>query len=172
MPTSARRYRVALTGARGRNRWYIPAGVRWCGVRDDVDIGPAVQGGVDRRTGAKLMVHTGRCTMVRCAGRCGHRPLQGACNDTNPARNGVNRKAAVHHPARGGDGGLRLCRGLRHLRMALWTNGDFARCGGRDFAPCAARVFRWLRPAGVSPAAAGDRGRCPLDPCDFLKKIE
>ncbi len=47
-------------------------------------------------------------------------------------------------------------RGLRHLRMALWDAG----------------VFRWLRPAGISPAAAGDRGRCPLDPCDFLKKIE
>ena len=25
---------------------------------------------------------------------------------------------------------------------------------------------------GVSPAAAGEQGRCPLDPCDFLKKIE
>ena len=55
--------------------------------------------------------------------------------------------------------------------------GDCAICGWRfgtlgDFAPCAARVFRWLRPAGISPATAGDRGLCPLDPCDFLKKIE
>ena len=47
--------------------------------------------------------------------------------------------------------------------------GDCAICGWRygtmgDFAPYAARVFRWLRPAGISPASAGDRGRCPLDP--------
>ena len=68
-------------------------------------------------------------------------------------RDGVGTAALRHTP-----------RGLRHLRMALWTIGDFA--------PCAARVFRWLRPAGISPAAAGDRGRCPLAPCDFLKKIE
>ena len=25
---------------------------------------------------------------------------------------------------------------------------------------------------GISPSAEGDQGRCPLDPCDFLKKIE
>ena len=25
---------------------------------------------------------------------------------------------------------------------------------------------------GIAPAAAGDRGRRPPDPCDFLKKIE
>ena len=46
--------------------------------------------------------------------------------------------------------------GLRHLRMALWDDGG----------------FRAVRGAGVSLAAASDRGRCPLDPCDFLKKIE
>ena len=68
----------------------------------------------------------------------------------------VRHKAAVHHPVRGGNGGLRLCRGLRHLRMALWTMGDFA--------PCAARVFRWLRPAGISPAAAGDQRLCLWTP--------
>ena len=54
--------------------------------------------------------------------------------------------------------------------------GDCAICGWRfgtmgEFAPCAARVFRWLRPAGISPAAAGDRGFAP-GPHDFLKKIE
>ena len=47
---------------------------------------------------------------------------------------------------------------------ALERFGDFARCGGR--------VFRAVRGAGISPAAAGDRGRCLLDPCDFLKKIK
>ena len=59
-----------------------------------------------------------------------------------------------------GTAALRLCR------------GDSAICGWRygttgDFAPCAGREFRWLRPAGISPAAAADRRRCPLDPCDF-----
>ena len=34
------------------------------------------------------------------------------------------------------------------------------------------RGFRAVRGAGISPATAGDRGRRPLDPCDFLKKIE
>ena len=52
--------------------------------------------------------------------------------------------------------------------------GDCARCDGRlgtmgNFAPCAARVFRWLRPAGVSPAAAGDQGRCLWKPRFFEK---
>ena len=78
-------------------------------------------------------------------------------------RTTAQKKAAVHHPRWGGDGGLWLRRGLRHLRMALWTIGDFARCDGRE--------FRWLRPAGISPAAAGDRGFAP-GPYDFLKKIE
>ena len=32
---------------------------------------------------------------------------------------GGNGKAAVRHPRWGGDGGFRLCRGSRHLRMAL-----------------------------------------------------
>ena len=32
----------------------------------------------------------------------------------------VQHKAAVHHPRWGGDSGLRRCRGLRHLRMAVW----------------------------------------------------
>ena len=42
---------------------------------------------------------------------------------------------------------------LRHLRMALWTT--------ENFAPCAARVFRPLRRAGVSLAAAsGYFARC------------
>ena len=44
--------------------------------------------------------------------------------------------------------------------------GNCAICGWRfgttgDFAPCAARVFRPLRRAGISPAAAGDRGSAP-----------
>ncbi|MGO5115724.1 hypothetical protein ACTQ33_11970 [Candidatus Avoscillospira sp. LCP25S3_F1] len=43
-------------------------------------------------------------------------------------------------------------RGFRHLRMAVWDAG----------------VFRAVRGAGISLAAASDRGRCPLDPCDFL----
>ena len=38
--------------------------------------------------------------------------------------------------------------GLRPLRRTLWDDG----------------VFRAVRGAGVSPAAAGDRGRCPLAP--------
>ncbi len=52
-------------------------------------------------------------------------------------------------------GAMAIGRGLRHLRMALGTIGDFA--------PCAARVFRPLRRA-TKGAAFGNR--------DFLKKIE
>ena len=71
----------------------------------------------------------------------------------------VRYKAAAHHPVRGGDGGLRLCRGLRHLRMALWDDGG----------------FRAVRGAGVSLAAAsGSFARCggrpealPLDSAIF-----
>ena len=44
------------------------------------------------------------------------------------------------HPARVAARTMALGRGLRHLRMALWDD--------------------W----GVSPAAAGDQRRCPLDP--------
>ena len=55
-------------------------------------------------------------------------------------------------------------RGFRHLRMAVGTMGNFAGCGQR--------VFRPLRRAGISRLARRDRGRCPLDPCNFLKKIE
>ena len=73
----------------------------------------------------------------------------------------VRHKAAVHHPRWGGDGGLRLRRGLRHLRMALWTIG----------------VFRWLRPAGISRRARrgcfarcdGRPGLCPWTPRFFEK---
>ena len=73
----------------------------------------------------------------------------------------VRHKAAVHHPRWGGDGGLRLRRGLRHLRMALWTLG----------------VFRWLRPAGISRRARrgcfarcdGRPGLCPWTPRFFEK---
>ena len=77
----------------------------------------------------------------------------------------VRYKAAAHHPVRGGDGGS----------GAVGDGpGDCAICGWRfetmgDFAPCAARVFRWLRPAGVSPAAAGDQRRCLWTPRFFEK---
>ena len=78
-------------------------------------------------------------------------------------------------------GCMAVGRGLRHLRMALWDDGGVRAVRGAGISPAAAggcfagcgqRVFRPVRGAGVSPAAAGDRGRCPLDPCDFLKKIE
>ena len=59
-------------------------------------------------------------------------------------RDGVGTAALRHMP-----------RGLRHLRMALGTMGDFA--------PCAAREFRPLRRA-TKGSAFGNR--------DFLKKIE
>ena len=68
-----------------------------------------------------------------------------------PSYNGT-KKAAVHHPRWGGDGGLRLRRGLRHLPMALWTIGDFAPCaarpgtlppGNRDFGLPAVRWQKW-----------------------------
>ena len=74
-------------------------------------------------------------------------PYSGGAPKRPPSttRDGVGTAALRHTP-----------RGLRHLRMALWDDGG----------------FRAVRGAGVSPAAAGDRGRCPLDPCDFLKKIE
>ena len=64
------------------------------------------------------------------------------------------KKAAVHHPHWGGDGGLRLRRGLRHLRMALWDAwGVSPAAAGGCFAPCAARP-----------------GRCPWTPRFFEKK--
>ena len=78
---------------------------------------------------------------------------------------GGNGKAAAHHPARGGDGGF----------GAVGDGpGDCAICGWRfgtmgDFAPCAARVFRWLRPAGVSPRARGDQRLCLWKPRFFEK---
>ena len=64
--------------------------------------------------------------------------------------------------------------GTAALRL---RRGDCAICGWRfgtigEFAPCAARVFRPLQRAGISRLARRDRGRCPLDPCNFLKKIE
>ena len=31
--------------------------------------------------------------------------------------------------------------------------------------------FGWKRNEGGSPLRRANRGRCPLDPCDFLKKI-
>ena len=63
------------------------------------------------------------------------------------------------------------------MAAALAAAGDSAICGWRlgrlgDFAGCGQRVFRPLRRAGISRRARRDRGRCPLDPCNFLKKIE
>ena len=74
-------------------------------------------------------------------------------------------------PSWGGDGGLTaLPWGLRPLRRALRDDGGIppAAAGG-SFAPCAARVFRWLRPAGISPAAAGDQRLCLWKPRFFEK---
>ena len=51
---------------------------------------------------------------------------------------------------------LAIGRGLRALRGALGTID----------------VFRPLRRAGISRLARRDRGRCPLDPCNFLKKVD
>ena len=88
------------------------------------------------------------------------------------------KKAAVHHPRWGGDGGLRLRRELRHLRMALWNDRGFRplrragisrRARRGSFARCDGRVFRWLRPAGISPAAAGDQRLCLWKPRFFEK---
>ena len=39
-----------------------------------------------------------------------------------------------------------------------------------SFAPCAGRGFRPLRRAGISLAAASDRGRCPLDPAIWVAR--
>ena len=82
----------------------------------------------------------------------------------------VRHKAAVRHPLWGGDGGLRLRRGLRHLRMALWTTGVFRAVRGAGvspvatggcFAGCGQREFRPLRRA---------TGALPLDPTIFSRK--
>ena len=78
----------------------------------------------------------------------------------------MQKKAAVHHPQWGGDGGLTA----DAVEIAPSADGALGRLG--CFARCGGRVFRWLRPAGISRSAERDRGRCPLDPCDFLKKIE
>ena len=77
----------------------------------------------------------------------------GRVKDAAPYGGGTQ-KAAVRHQRWGGDGGLRLRRGI-----APSADGALDDWG-----------FRAVRGAGVSPTAAGDRGRCPLDPCDFLKK--
>ena len=63
--------------------------------------------------------------------------------------------------------------GTAALRL---RRGDCARCDGRfgtmgEFAPCAARVFRPLRRAGISLAAASDQRLCLWKP-RFFKKIE
>lgn len=50
-------------------------------------------------------------------------------------------KAAVRHSRWGGDGGLRLRRGVRPLRRTLWDDG----------------VSRRLRTTGISPRARGDQ---------------
>ena len=96
--------------------------------------------------------HGVRWWMVRRAGRCGHRPLQDAYDDTNTERNGVpgggNGKTAAHHPARGGDGGFGAV-------------GD----GPGDCAICGWRYGR----LGISPAAAGDQRLCLWKPRFFEK---
>ena len=69
----------------------------------------------------------------------------------------VRHKAAVHHPVRGGERRPSALPGTApSADGALGTMGDFA--------PCAARVFRWLRPAGISPAATGDQRLCLCTP--------
>ena len=67
----------------------------------------------------------------------------------------VPRGWMVHavHPVGAAARTMAVGRGLRHLRMALGTMGDFA--------PCAARVFRPLRRA---------TGALPLDPRIFSRK--
>ena len=67
-----------------------------------------------------------------------------------------------HPGAAGAMAAVTSRRGLRRLRTALWTLGGFARCGGREFRP--------VRGAGISRLARRDRGRCPLDPCNFFEK--
>ena len=70
-----------------------------------------------------------------------------------------SRKNGPHRPPhrerrRGPWGRRRRPRGLRHLRMALWTIGDFA--------PCAAREFRPLRRATKGSAFGNrDLGNAP-----------
>ena len=51
------------------------------------------------------------------------------------------------HPAGAAARTMAVGRGFRHLRMAVWDAG----------------VFRAVRGAGISLAAASDRGRCPLE---------
>ena len=51
------------------------------------------------------------------------------------------------HPAGAAARTMAVGRGFRHLRMAVWDVG----------------VFRAVRGAGISLAAASDRGRCPLE---------
>ena len=77
-------------------------------------------------------------------------------------------------PVMGGDGGLTA----DAVGIAPSADGALGRLGSSRrarrgcFARCGGRAFRWLRPAGISPVATGDRGRCPLDPCNFLKKVD
>ena len=75
-------------------------------VGDDVHIVPAVPGSVNRRTGAKSLVHTG---MVYDGAACGSMWTStptGCIRWYNWGAVG-NGKAAVLHPLWGGDGGLR-----------------------------------------------------------------
>ena len=82
----------------------------------------------------------------------------GSVKDAAPYGGG-DTKGRRPPPVMGGDGGLRLCRELRHLRMALWddwgvravrgagvslaaASGYFARCDGRPEAlPLDSAIF-------------------------------
>ena len=124
MPTSSRRYQVSLSS--------VPERIR---TGEQTPRQSTVYGGMVRRPTPQ-----GGCTMVRCAGRCGHRPLQGAFVLVS-----CHMVPAVH-PRRG-------------RRRGPWPlAGDCAICGWRfgrlgDFARCGGRVFRAVRGAtgGTAP---------------------
>ncbi len=78
----------------------------------------------------------------------------GAVRDAGPYAK-RNRWSPPSTPTGAAAGTMAFGRGLRPLRRALGTMGDFARCGGRE--------FRAVRGA-TKGSAFGNR--------DFLKKIE
>ena len=109
-------------------RWIPPRRAGACPRRRDAPANIQIVGAgiLDGPGWGALWARQG-CRALRWGVQKGRRP---------PPADGVGTAALRHTPRR-----------LRHLRMAPWTIGDFA--------PCAARVFRWLRPAGISPVATG-----------------
>ena len=109
--------------------------------------------------------HFPQADWFRCVGR-GLAPAAGRGEDCAPMHRTTVPGTARRPPSATRDGV-----GTAALRL---RRGDCAICGWRsgtigDFAPCAAREFRPLRRAGISPRARGDQRLCLWKPRAFEK---